>query len=133
MDLNTNNEIIKALAIALASQDKSNSETEVLPTSSQCPYVGMDVIVRSADSGVHYGFLKEYYPGGEVLLERSRRLWEWKAVKGFTLSAVAQYGIDPDESKISIPVDIYIVGVCEIIPCSADAFHSIRSASSHNE
>ena len=131
MDTMKKEALIQALADVLASKDDDSAETGVIP--SQCPYVGMEVIVRSADSGVHFGTLKEYYPGGEVLLEKSRRLWEWKAVKGFTLSAVAQYGIDHDESKISTPVDIYIIGVCEIIPCSVDALHSIRSASSHNE
>lgn len=93
--------------------------------------MGHYVIIRSRDSGVHAGTLM-YHAGREVRLADSRRLWFWKAAKGHTLSAVANYGLGGG-SKIAAPVsEIVILDACEIIPTTADAALSIKGAAEHD-
>ena len=46
------------------------------------------VICRGYYCGVHAGYLKEK-DGNHVVLNEARRLWNWKADKGISLSDVA--------------------------------------------
>lgn len=87
------------------------------------------VIVRSADSGVHYGTLAEW-GGSTVLLHNSRRLWAWSVGKaGVSLSEVAICGIQHAGSKITMSLpEIVVFGVCEIIPCHGMAIATIEGA-----
>lgn len=91
------------------------------------PFAGKWVVVRSGESGVHFGFLVGRQ-GGEYYLLNSRRLWSWEAKKGVALSGVAKHGINVKNSKVDAEVDIYVHGVIEVIPCSDDAVQIIREA-----
>jgi hypothetical protein len=66
--------------------------------------------------------------GNEVILHGARRLWQWKAKIGISLSAVAVHGIDPKESRVPNPVDAVWLEAIEIIPCTLNAIKSIEEA-----
>ena len=92
------------------------------------------VIIRSAQSGVHAGWLKSL-KGDKVVLKNSRRLWRWvvNEMTGqlATLSEVAVYGVNSSDerSRISVTVpEMTILGVCEVIPASKTAEKSIVAA-----
>lgn len=96
-------------------------------------YVGKHVLIRSADSGVHFGTLTAASFGaqlGTVVLADSRRLWEWKtANNGISLTDIAIAGIDHAGSRVSPTVpEIIIAGVCEIIPAHGLAVATIAGA-----
>lgn len=91
--------------------------------------IGTKVLIRSSDSGVHYGTLSAY-DNGTVYLTNSRRLWEWHvAGHGISLTEVAIQGIDHNKSRITdwLP-SIIIIGVCEIIPTHGMAEALIEGA-----
>ena len=98
------------------------------------PLVGKPVIVRSRDSGVHFGYL-EYNEGRTVQLKNSRRMWRWWAAKQMTLSAVAEFGLNHNKDlRIQNVLDtIRILDACEIIPCSFVAVQSIESVETYDE
>jgi hypothetical protein len=87
------------------------------------------VLVRSDDSGVHFGTCAAW-EGSTVLLHNSRRLWEWDTGgTGISLSEVAICGIAAAKSKITMTLpEIIILGVCEIIPCHGMAVATITGA-----
>ncbi len=88
-------------------------------------YQNKYVIVRSYDSGVHFGILENYNEETRhVTLKESRRLWKWR---GFTLSEISQNGMSDDQAKISITIpEIIIMNVIEIIPCSEKSISNIK-------
>ena len=88
------------------------------------PFIGKYVIARCYSAGVHAGTV-DSVDGETVILKYSRRLWSWKAKDGVALSGVAQTGV---QSGCKIDVanpEIYLTGVCELIPCSSVAKESI--------
>ena len=90
------------------------------------PLIGKYVIVRCHDAGVHAGVLAAF-DGRACDLIDSRRLWYWKALKGYKfLSGVAISGLD-NSSKIgeTLPF-LRLTENCEIILCSPEAEKSIR-------
>jgi hypothetical protein len=88
------------------------------------PFVGKYVIARCYAAGVHAGTVVSV-DGENVVLKDSRRLWSWKAKDGVALSGVAQAGLQ-DSCKIDlVNPEIYLTGVCELIPASAVAKESI--------
>jgi hypothetical protein len=90
------------------------------------PFVGKYVIARCYHAGVHAGTLVSSN-GDQAILSNSRRLWQWKAKQGIALSGVAQYGVIAGSSKLDVIIpEIALIGVCEIIPCSAKAKESIN-------
>ena len=89
------------------------------------PFVGKYVIARCYSAGVHAGFVK-HAEGDQVILADSRRLWSWKAKEGIALSGVAQTGVQPGCKIDVINPEIYLTGVCELIPCSVVAQESIN-------
>ena len=91
----------------------------------QHPFVGKYVIARCYSAGVHAGFVK-HVDGEQVILTDSRRLWSWKAKDGIALSGVAQTGVQSGCKIDVINPEIYLTGVCELIPCSAAAQESIH-------
>ena len=106
---------IAALVNSPASQPQSTKEH---------PFVGKYVIARCYSAGVHAGVVVSV-DGENVVLKDSRRLWSWKAKDGVALSGVAQSGITGD-CKIDVTnPEIYLTGVCELIPTSKDAQESI--------
>lgn len=90
------------------------------------------VLVRSGDSGVHFGTLAAW-DGTTALLTDSRRLWEWDTGgTGISLSEVAVCGIKQATSKITMVLpEIIILGVCEIIPCHGMAIATITGAATY--
>lgn len=89
------------------------------------PFVGKYVIARCYSAGVHSGFVQSVDDDTCVLTD-SRRLWSWKAKDGIALSGVAQAGIKEGCKIDASNPEIYITGVCELIPCSEIAKESIR-------
>ena len=84
------------------------------------------VICRGYYCGVHAGYIKER-EGNHVVLNESRRLWKWKAVKGISLSEVAKYGIDASGSKVCTKLaEIWLGDVYEVIPCTDAARKTIE-------
>lgn len=93
-----------------------NQENDL--TASTHPFVGRYVIARCYAAGVHAGTVASV-DGENVMLTNSRRLWSWKAKDGVALSGVAQNGINEKACKIdTINPEIYLTGVCELIPCA---------------
>jgi hypothetical protein len=91
--------------------------------------IGKNVLIRSADSGVHHGELVAVH-GTNVRLANSRRLWEWNTGgTGISLSEIAICGIAQDKSKIAMTLpDIVIGDVCEIIETHGVADATIQGA-----
>jgi len=92
----------------------------------QHPFIGKYVIARCYSAGVHSGYVMSV-DGETCILTDSRRLWSWKAREGVALSGVAQKGLASD-SRCRLDVvnpQIYLTGVCELIPCSDVAKESI--------
>lgn len=89
------------------------------------PFVGRYVIARCTGAGVHAGTLVSA-EGETAVLKDSRRLWYWKAKAGIALSGVAVNGIASGSKPDTIAPDIYLTGVCELIPCSAASQESIN-------
>ena len=82
-------------------------------------------IIRSANAGVFAGIV-ESRKGDEVRLSNCRRVWYWKGAA--TLSQLAIDGTsDPAGCKFPAPTkDHTVLGVCEVIVCSAKARKSIE-------
>lgn len=89
------------------------------------PFVGKYVIARCYAAGVHSGEVVSV-DGDSVILKDSHRLWSWKAKNGVALSGVAQTGIQAGCKIDTLNPEIYLTGVCELIPCSAASQESIR-------
>jgi hypothetical protein len=87
------------------------------------------VIVRSADSGCHAGYLKKE-EGNKITLIQSRRLWYWAGAA--SLSQLAMEGTNqPKNCKFPCPVgEITIYGVCEKIQATNKAKESIEGVKS---
>lgn len=92
--------------------------------------IGKKVIVRTYSAGVHYGILGARN-GSEVLLNNTRRIWYWD--KAFTLSKVAESGIDKKNSKISVTIpEILLTEAIEIIPVSEAAAENLDNLKAHS-
>ena len=95
--------------------------------SKQHPMIGKYVIARCYAAGVHAGTV-ESVDGDSVILKNSRRLWSWKAKDGVALSGVAQTGLKESSCKLDVPnPEIYLTGVCELIPCASGVSESINA------
>ena len=94
-------------------------------SNSQHPFIGKYVIARCYSAGVHAGTVVSV-DGETCVLSDSRRLWSWKANDGVALSGVAQTGVQSGcKIDVSNP-EIYLTGICELIPCSDVAKESIN-------
>jgi hypothetical protein len=81
------------------------------------------VIVRSGQSGVWCGQLVSR-EGDIVTLNAARKIWRWRGAN--TTSDIARTGIEQSYSRVAPPVDGAIVlGVCEVLPATADAVASV--------
>ncbi len=89
------------------------------------PMIGKYCIARCYAAGVHAGTVVSV-DGENVLLSDSRRLWSWKAKEGVALSGVAQNGVQGGCKIDVVNPEIYLTGVCELIPCSVTAKDSIN-------
>ena len=83
------------------------------------------VIVRADRAGVFFGELKSKN-GNEVEMENVRRIWYWEGA--CSLSQLAVDGTkEPERCKFTVTVPkMTILGVIEIIPCTAEAIKSIE-------
>ena len=88
------------------------------------PFTGKYVIARCYSAGVHAGTVVSV-DGENVILKDSRRLWSWKAKDGVALSGVAQNGLKAEGKVDTKNPEIALMGVCELIPCSAAAQETI--------
>lgn len=81
-------------------------------------------IIRADRAGVFFGHIKDRR-GSEVDMTDVRRLWYWRGA--CSLSQLAVDGTkDPNECKFTVTVpEMTILGVIEVIPCTADAIKSI--------
>jgi len=86
--------------------------------------IGKFCIARCHSAGVHAGEVISV-DGENVILKDSRRLWSWKAIDGIALSGVAQFGIKEGSKLDALNHEIYLTGVCELIPCSEKSKESI--------
>ena len=102
------------------------SVSQSLAPSSVNPMVGKYVIARCYAAGVHAGEVASV-DGENVTLKNSRRLWSWKAKDGVALSGVAQTGLKESCKLDVINPEIYLTGVCELIPCAAGVMESINA------
>lgn len=85
------------------------------------------VIVRTVNAGVHYGRIKEsVLAEGRVVLQQSRRLWAWSGAA--SLSELSLSGVkSPSSCKFAVRLpEITVLGVIEVIPCSAEAVRVIE-------
>jgi len=82
------------------------------------------VVIRAYSAGCFAGILVEN-EGNTVIIENCIRLWKWAGAA--SLSQLAVDGVSkPDECKFSVPTTNHkILGVLEIIQCSAKAKTSI--------
>lgn len=86
-------------------------------------------IIRTSESGVHYGLLVAR-TGGEVVLHNARRIWRWEGA--FTLSAIANSGAG-ENSLLSEAVDeILLLGVIEVIPCKEAGIEWLDNKEAHS-
>ena len=101
-----------------------NSQIAQTTPSIPHPFVGKYVIARCYSAGVHAGTVVSV-DGDTCILSDSSRLWSWEAKDGVALSGVAQTGVQSG-CKIDLRnPEIYLTGVCELIPCSVVAKESI--------
>lgn len=90
------------------------------------PMIGKYVIARCYAAGVHAGTVVSV-DGENVVLKDSRRLWSWQAKDGVALSGVAQAGLKDKGCKVDvINPEIYLTGVCELIPTAKGVKESIN-------
>ncbi len=82
-------------------------------------------IIRADRAGVFAGNIKSR-EGDEVTLTNCRRLWYWAGAA--SLSQVAMEGVkEPQNCKFTVTVpEITVMGVIEIIPCTAEAERNIK-------
>lgn len=82
-------------------------------------------IVRADRAGVFFGKIKER-SGSEVTMTDVRRIWYWDGAA--SLSQLAVEGTKkPKHCKFAVYVpEMTILGVIEIIPCTAEAEASIK-------
>lgn len=82
-------------------------------------------IIRADRAGVFFGKIKERN-GSEVTMTDVRRLWYWDGAA--SLSQMAVEGVKlPQKCKFTVVVpEMTILGVIEIIPCTAMAEESIK-------
>lgn len=92
--------------------------------------IGKHVIARCESSGVHFGVLLEWDGKNAILLQDSRRLWEWDTGgTGISLSEIAICGIAQKKSRITMALPTHLVlDAVELIPCHGMAITTIGGA-----
>ena len=88
-------------------------------------WIGTYCIFRTYSAGVWAGRLAAKN-GMEVVVHDAIRLWQWKAEKSISLSAVAEFGVNPEGCKFAPPVEEVWIEAIEIITCSEKAKASIK-------
>ena len=89
--------------------------------------VGKKCVVRTYSAGVWFGEIVEK-SGNEVIVKNARRMWQWWAAEGISLSAVALHGIKHDKSRVAEAVPAVWLEAIELITASDKAVSSIEGA-----
>ena len=89
--------------------------------------LGEKVIIRTCSAGVWFGKLVEK-SGNEVILENARRLFFWKCNESISLSGLAKYGLNQNESKVAPAVDKVWLEAIEIISLNVVSIKSIEES-----
>lgn len=115
---------VKEIAAMLGGMGRENQK---IPSGID-DYLGYDVIIRTYSAGVWFGMLAKKDGNEVVLHDAARRMWKWKCKQGISLSEIALYGINHEESRICAPVPAVWLEAIEIIPVSDEARASIMGA-----
>lgn len=118
---------INTLTIGQAKELAALFAAQPAPNPGLNSMVGKKCIVRTYSAGVWFGEIAEK-SGNEVTVKDARRLWRWWARESISLSAVAQYGIIHEKSKVAPPVEAVWLEAIELIPATAEAIASIGGA-----
>lgn len=89
--------------------------------------IGEYVIVRCYTAGNWAGILAEK-EGNEIILHDARRMFDWFAAEGISLSECSKHGIDQEKSRICESVESVWLEAIEILPCTKKARESIMGA-----
>ena len=89
--------------------------------------VGKKCVVRTYSAGVWFGEIVEK-SGNEVIVKNARRMWQWWAAEGISLSSVALHGVKHDKSRVVEAVPAVWLEAIELIPASDKAIASIEGA-----
>ena len=116
--------ILKLIDIILSSEQKKDIDENV---NDKLDLTGAYVLVRTYSAGIWAGNLAKKEKN-EVCLTSARRLWRWQCKKSISLSGVAKYGIDYDESKIAPALDLVWVEATEIILLKSEIENNIKGA-----
>jgi hypothetical protein len=115
-------------------QTKENYMTDTAITSPES-LIGKFVIARCTGAGVHAGTLVSLDGADGATLSGSRRLHRWWAGQSAFLSGVATFGLHTDAKKkpsmVGAPIDVSLLGVCELIVCTDAAATSITEYATH--
>lgn len=85
------------------------------------------VLIRTYSAGVHFGYLVDRSEDGKrVKLTKSRRIWRWAGAN--TLSEIATAGLDIENSRVAVPVDIELTEAIEIIQVTPQAEENLNNA-----
>ena len=127
--MNKENLILKLIDMLVSEEDKCSKEEK-----HKHRLTGEMVIIRSRDSGVHFGELVSVN-GRHVVLNKSRRMYRWWSAKESTLTAVAKFGLNLGEN-LNIQSEIEgqeILDACEILPCTKECIDSFKNVEPYNE
>ena len=116
--------ILKLIDIILSSEQKKGIDENV---NDKLDLTGAYVLVRTYSAGIWAGNLAKKEKN-EVYLTSARRLWKWQCKESISLSGVAKYGIDYDESKIAPALDLVWVEATEIILLKSEIENNIKGA-----
>jgi len=92
----------------------SKEDTQAATLAAVAPEQLPFVVVRSRDSGCHFGYLQRR-DKDEVILINSRRIWSWEGA-----ATLSQFAVDGPKRPVAckspceVP-EMIVIGVCEII------------------
>lgn len=87
-------------------------------------WIGKECVVRSVNSGVWLGVLKDA-EGDAVLIENAVRAWQWQGAGSCT--GLATTGPTGGKLTVAVP-EVTVFGVCEVIPATEKAVKAWRKA-----
>lgn len=80
-------------------------------------------IIRTDRAGVFFAEIAERR-GSEADLVNARRIWSWQQATDCIGLATSGLG---NGSKVTVPANLTVLGVIEIIPCSKEAVKKIAA------
>lgn len=91
-------------------------------------FLNKQCIIRTYSSDIWFGTVhqKEH---NSIILTNARQILQYKPAQSISTSAIAIYGIDPEQSSIAPTVQFVWIEGIEIIHCTPPAIVSIENAS----